>query len=101
MTDGWVTSKHQAFIVWTVHLQHDGKMLAFLLDFVKVPEVRFLFLLLLYFLLMVFESHTGVVLANAFQDMLECFGLEEKVEAHFLFQTCSANYYYLDSLHDC
>jgi hypothetical protein len=79
-TDAWTSPNHRAFIAWTVHLQHEGKMLAFLLDFVEVPEVRFLFSYLsLFLLLMVFESHTGVVMANSFQDMLERFGLQEKV----------------------
>jgi hypothetical protein len=31
---------------------------------------------------MVFESHTGVVMANAFQEMLERFGLQEKVSVY-------------------
>ena len=33
---------------------------------------------------MIFESHTGVVLANTFQEMLERFGLEEKVKSFFV-----------------
>ncbi|HEX4019504.1 MAG TPA: hypothetical protein VHX63_00025 [Acidobacteriaceae bacterium] len=76
-TDAWTSPNHRAFVAWTVHLQHEGKMLAFLLDIVEVPEVR-LFLQFILFL-MVFESHTGIVLANAFQGMLERFGLEEKI----------------------
>lgn len=63
-TDAWTSPNHRAFISWTVHLQHEGKMLAFLLDFVEVAE-----------------SHTGVVMANAFQDMLERFGLQEKIHS--------------------
>jgi hypothetical protein len=38
-TDAWTSPNHRAFVAWTVHLQHEGKMLAFLLDFVEVPEV--------------------------------------------------------------
>ena len=45
-----------------MHLEHKGTMLAFLLDIVKVPE-----------------SHTGVSLAKAFQNMLEKFGLKDQV----------------------
>ena len=41
-----------------MHLKHNGAMLAFLLDILEVPE-----------------SHTGMVLAKAFQQMLEAFGL--------------------------
>jgi hypothetical protein len=54
-------------------------MLAFLLDFVEVPEVCYLLAAIVSSRLTVFKSHTGVVLANAFQQMLERFGLEEKV----------------------
>ncbi|KAH9955195.1 hypothetical protein BC827DRAFT_1141926, partial [Russula dissimulans] len=53
---------HVATNAWTVHLEHEGSMLAFLLDFVEVPE-----------------SHTGVALVKASQKMLEGFGLEKKV----------------------
>jgi len=45
-----------------VHLEHNGAMLAFLLDILKVPE-----------------SHTGVALAKVFQQMLEAFGLQDQV----------------------
>jgi hypothetical protein len=45
-----------------VHLEHEGMMLAFLLDIIEVPE-----------------SHTGMALARAFQNMLETFGLEHWV----------------------
>jgi hypothetical protein len=39
-------------------------MLAFLLDIIEVPE-----------------SHTGVALAKAFQQMLETFGLQDRVHS--------------------
>jgi len=57
-------------------------MLSFLLDFVKVPEVNVSYLLLLqtFLLLMKFESHTGIVMANTFQEILECFGLQDNVK---------------------
>lgn len=58
-------------------------MLGFLLDIVEVAEVRFFYLLFVYSQLMVFESHTGVVLAKAFQAMLERFELQEKVRVLF------------------
>jgi hypothetical protein len=47
------------FIARMVHLEHEGTMLAFLLDIIKVPE-----------------SHTGLALVRAFQKMLETFKLE-------------------------
>jgi hypothetical protein len=38
-TDAWTSPNHRAFVAWTVHLQHEGEMLAFLLDIIEVPEV--------------------------------------------------------------
>lgn len=64
-TDAWTSPNHRAFVAWTVHLEYEGTMLAFLLDVVEVPE-----------------SHTGVALAKAFQKMLEAFGLQNKVSSH-------------------
>src|SRR5689334_18587457 len=61
-TDVWTLPSHQVFVAWTVHLEHEGTMLAFLLDIMEVPT-----------------SHTGVALANVFQGMLEEFGLKDKV----------------------
>ena len=40
-TDAWTSPNHRAFLAWTVHLQHEGQMLTFLLDIVEVPEVSF------------------------------------------------------------
>jgi hypothetical protein len=51
---------HHAFVAWTVHLEHEGKMLAFLLNIIEVPE-----------------SHTGVALVKAFQTMLKLFRLQD------------------------
>jgi len=45
---------------WTVHLEHNGVILAFLLDILEVPE-----------------SHTGAVLVKAFQQILKVFGLQD------------------------
>jgi len=61
-TNAWSSTNHHAFVAWTVHLEHEGRMLAFLLDIVEVPE-----------------SHSRLALAKAFQKMLEGYGLEEKV----------------------
>jgi len=62
VTDAWTSTNHQAFVAWMVHLEHDRTMLAFLLDIIKVPE-----------------SHTGIALAKAFQNMLKTFGLQDRV----------------------
>jgi hypothetical protein len=61
-TDAWTSNNHRAFVAWTVHLQHNGEMLCFLLDVVEVPE-----------------SHTGKTLAKVFQKMVTDFGIEHKV----------------------
>jgi hypothetical protein len=63
-TDSWTSTNHHAFVAWTMHLEHDGCMLALLLDIVEVPE-----------------SHTGVALAKAFQKMLEVYELKDKVRS--------------------
>jgi endonuclease IV len=95
-----MSPNHQAFIVWTVHLQHEGKMLAFLLDVIEVPEVRFPICHCTFLLLMLFKSHTGIVMANAFQDMLERFELQEKVKLYLYVHLSDTKYQYLDSLDD-
>ncbi|KAF8885306.1 hypothetical protein BD779DRAFT_1442450, partial [Infundibulicybe gibba] len=41
-TDAWTSPNHRAFVAWTVHLQHKGRILVFLLDFMEVPEVSHL-----------------------------------------------------------
>jgi hypothetical protein len=63
-TDAWTSTNHHAFVTWTVHLEYNGAMLAFLLDIIEVPE-----------------SHTGVALAKAFQQMLKTFGLQDRVRS--------------------
>ena len=44
-SDAWTSLNHRAFIAWTVHLEHEGQMLAFLLDMVEVPEVSYFLML--------------------------------------------------------
>jgi hypothetical protein len=61
-TDTWTSPNHQAICAWTVHLEHDGQPLSFLLDIIDIPE-----------------SHTGATLAREFQDMLVRFGIENKI----------------------
>jgi hypothetical protein len=48
----------------TVHLKHDGKLLSMLLDIVEVAK-----------------SHSGINLATAFAEILETFGIKEKVRS--------------------
>ena len=61
-TDAWTSTNHRAMVAWTVHLECEGIMTAFLLDIAEVPE-----------------SHTGLALAKAFQKMLKKYELEQKV----------------------
>ena len=63
-TDAWTSTNHHACVAWTVHFKHNGAMLAFLLDIVEL-----------------LESHTGITLAKAFQQMLETFGLQDWVRS--------------------
>jgi hypothetical protein len=70
--DAWTLPNHHAFVAWTVHFEYNGTMLAFLLDIVEV-----------------LESHTSMVLAGAFQKMLETFGLQDQVclvASHYAFK---------------
>lgn len=39
-TDAWTSPNHRMFVAWTLHLEFEGEMLAFLLDVVKLPEVN-------------------------------------------------------------
>ena len=63
-----------------VHLEYGGEMLAFLLNIAKLPEVCYSYYNNLS-LLIFFQSHTGVVMANAFQVMLKQSGLSKKILA--------------------
>jgi hypothetical protein len=40
--DAWTSPNHRAFVAWTVHLHHEGNLLAFVLDIIEVPEVSLL-----------------------------------------------------------
>ena len=62
--DAWTFTNHHACVAWTVHFEHSRAMLAFLLDIVEL-----------------LESHTGIALAKAFQQMLETFGLQDWVHS--------------------
>jgi hypothetical protein len=61
-TDAWTSPNHKAYVAVTVHLERDRKPLSMLLDIVEVAK-----------------SHSGINLANAFAEILESFGVKEKV----------------------
>ena len=80
---------HQAFVAWTVHLQHDGEMLAFLLDICEVPEVC-LSGIRCNGELTIWQSHTGVTLARATHAMAVEYSLEDKVSLRSVFTHLSS-----------
>jgi hypothetical protein len=61
-TDAWTSPNHKAFIAVTVHFEIDGVPICMLLDLVEVAS-----------------SHSGLNLAAAFAEILDTFGISEKV----------------------
>ena len=63
-TDAWTSPNHKAYVVFTTHFEHEGNPMSMLLDLVEVPK-----------------SHSGKNLAVAFAEVLEAFGISDKVWA--------------------
>ena len=61
-TDAWTSPNNRAFVAQTVHFEHNGSPMSFLLDIVEVAK-----------------SHSGETLATAFAKILNDFGISEKV----------------------
>ena len=61
-TDAWTSPNHKALVAITVHFEHEGIPICLLLDIVEVAR-----------------SHSGVNLAIAFADVLNDFGIADKV----------------------
>ncbi|TFY78228.1 hypothetical protein EWM64_g5785 [Hericium alpestre] len=61
-TDAWSSPNHRAFIALTVHLLLNGEPISILLDFLEVAE-----------------SHSGLNLAKVFAQVLDNFGISEKI----------------------
>lgn len=61
-TDAWSSPNHKAYVAVTVHFEHEGEPICLLLDVVEVAR-----------------SHSGINLAKAFADVLEDFGISDKV----------------------
>lgn len=61
-TDAWTSPNHKAYVAVTVHLEQDGLPLCLLLDVVEVPV-----------------SHSGINLAATFAEILDDFGIGDKV----------------------
>ena len=64
-TDAWTSPNHKAYVAVTVHFEHEGAPISMLLDLVEVAK-----------------SHSGVNLAEAFVNILDEFGIEDKVSSH-------------------
>ena len=61
-TNAWTSPNHKAYVVFTVHFEHAGVPISMLLDLVEVAEL-----------------HSGENLAVAFMEVLEEFGISDKV----------------------
>lgn len=61
-TDAWTSPNHKAYIAVTVHYEINGAPNALLLDLVEL-----------------LKSHTGENLAIAFAEVLDAFGIKDKV----------------------
>ena len=62
-TDAWTSPNHKAYVAFTVHFEHNGTPMSMLLDLVEVAK-----------------SHSGLNLAHAFAEVLEEFGISDKVQ---------------------
>ncbi|KAJ7598262.1 hypothetical protein C8J56DRAFT_708256, partial [Mycena floridula] len=38
-SDAWTSPNHRAFVAWTAHFQHQGKLVSFMIDIYEVPQV--------------------------------------------------------------
>lgn len=68
-TDTWTSPNHRVFIALTVYFEHDGTMVCLLLDILELAI-----------------SHTGHNLAIAFANVLEDYGISNKVPMRILLQ---------------
>ncbi|KAF9218605.1 hypothetical protein BS17DRAFT_798524 [Gyrodon lividus] len=62
-TDTWTSPNHHSYVAICVHLQHKGSPMSFPLDVVELAK-----------------SHTSTALANAFEGVLNDFGITDKVD---------------------
>jgi hypothetical protein len=74
-TDAWTSPNHRAFVAVTVHLEEKGVPVSILLDIVEVAH-----------------SHSGLNLAAAFANILDEFGISDKV-------SCNCSHQLVDSSH--
>ena len=63
-TDAWTLPNHKAYVAFTVHFAHEEEPISMLLDLVEVAK-----------------SHLGENLTAAFAEVLEDFGISDKVRS--------------------
>ena len=63
-TDAWTSPNHKAYVAFTVHFVHEGEPISMLLDLVEVAK-----------------SHSEENLTAAFAEVLEDFGISDKVRS--------------------
>jgi hypothetical protein len=61
-TDAWTSPNHKVFVAVTVHFENNGVLICMILDVIELAI-----------------SHSGVNLAAAFADILDEFGVSDKV----------------------
>jgi hypothetical protein len=61
-TDAWTSTNNRPYLCFTVHFEHNGTPVSFVLDFAELPT-----------------SHTGKNMAQEFSKILGEFGVTEKV----------------------
>jgi len=64
-TDAWTSPNHKAYVAVTVHFEKDGEPVCMILDIVEVAM-----------------AHSGVNLATAFAEILQEFGIANKVSIY-------------------
>ena len=61
-TDAWTFPNHKAYVAITIHFEHEGNSIAMLLDLVEIAK-----------------SHSSMNLVATFAEVLEEFGISDKV----------------------
>ena len=79
-TDAWTSPNHKAFVAVLVHFEHKGKPMCIILDVVEVAEVRHSQIQYIeHVLTSEHQSHSSYNLAAVFAQILDEFGISDKV----------------------
>jgi hypothetical protein len=78
-TDAWTSPNHKAFVAVSVHFKQDGKAMCLILDVIEVAKVRACISLDFSQTHHFLKSHSGLNLAAAFAQILDEYGISEKV----------------------